>query len=139
LARLEQQAKALRAAITCIADDIRAVDLPAAHFTIVVASTVLDHLTKEECTLLVPRILRALTAHGYLYASVFTVVDPGYTLDGPQSDTAKYVKRYFGHGELRDLFPELRTLAYQEEYALDASHGVPHYHGIARILSHRSA
>jgi len=53
------------------------------------------------------------------------------------SETAFFVKHYFDEDELAVWFSHLKTLQYTEEMIHDDTHGDPHFHGIARLISRK--
>ena len=53
------------------------------------------------------------------------------------SETASFIKHYFEEGELATWFSQLETLQYTEEIIYDDTHGNPHFHGIARLISRK--
>ena len=80
----------------------------------------------------------ALVPNGLLFATVFTVKDPGACADkSPASECAHHIKHYFKQNELRELFPHLQLLLYQESTELDASHGKTHYHCKANYIGRK--
>ena len=55
------------------------------------------------------------------------------------SETASFVQHYFDEGELVAWFSTLETVLYEEVMKYDDSHGVPHYHGLARLIARKRA
>lgn len=131
--------------VECLVADVCDLDFNSCIYDLIVMSTILDHLTREQIYSLVDKVKKWLAPGGYLYASVFTVDDPGFALQhmgnastslrmhGIISPTAEFVRTYFQYEELRSLFQEFTILSYRETFEKDLSHGTPHYHGIARI------
>jgi SAM-dependent methyltransferase len=123
--------------------DIDAFDFAGNSMDIVVAATILDHLTDALRARVVDGIRTALKPGGILYANVFTVDDPGFLIQRGTtalppdmvSDTAECMEHYFDRGELINLFPDLHTLYYYEGIEPDTSHGRPHRHGWACLLA----
>ncbi len=78
-----------------------------------------------------------------MYIDVFTIHDPGAAqsrhIEAPDtiSETASFFKHYFDEGELATWFSRLETLQYTEEMIYDDTHGDPHFHGIARLISRK--
>lgn len=109
-------------------------------YRIIVAYTALDHLDAAAGERLAQSMMAGLEPGGYLFAAVFMVDDPGCSgRGGDVSETAAYVRHYYRPGELREQFSALAPLAYQEEYALDLSHGRPHHHSMARLFACKQA
>ncbi len=113
-------------------------DIEPQHYQIIVAYTLLDHLSQEAGAKLAQAMVSGLAPGGFLFASVFLVDDPGCCgRGGRASETAAYIRHYYRSGELRAQFSQLEALAYQEEYALDLSHGWPHHHSMARLFARK--
>ncbi len=115
------------------------------RFDVMVAATILDHLDDGLRIRLAQTIRAGLKPGGMLYASVFTVDDPGFLLrqsplDLPPdtvSDTADCMTHYFDRGELLRLFSDLHVRFYYEGIEPDTSHGRPHRHGWACLLAQK--
>lgn len=129
IAKVQQLAvRAGQKNITCEVKDVLSADIRLQDFDIVVASTILNHLTEPDVRLLAERIARAVESGSSAYISVFTEDDPG------DSETANVLQYYFKRGELRSLFHSAGRIAfYEETIEEDASHGPVHSHGIARL------
>ena len=91
------------------------------QFDIIVAATVLDHLSDELRHNTIRGIKKALKPYGTLYINVFTVSDPGYIKrkEAPDmfnpaniSDTAECTEYYFNCNELKSLFCDYNILYY---------------------------
>jgi cyclopropane fatty-acyl-phospholipid synthase-like methyltransferase len=126
--------------------DVREVELPVADVSVMVATTVLDHIPVQDAAELWQRIERSLTAEGVVYAEVHTTEDPGSPEPPgrdnpfPVSETAAFVKHYFAPGELLHLAMksgEMRVLRYEERQEWDYTHGDEHHHGKAVLLAVR--
>jgi tellurite methyltransferase len=113
------------------------------RFDIIVAATILDHLDEGRRTRLAETIRAGLKPGGILYASVFTVDDPGFLVQqgaadlplNTVSETADCMAHYFDRGELLRLFSELHVRFYYEGVEPDTSHGRHHRHGWACLLA----
>lgn len=127
--------------------DVAAFDFAKTRYDIIVAATILDHLSEDLRVAISEGILAALKPGGILYANVFTVDDPGFLIQGGAtdlppgmvSDTAECMEHYFDRGELVNLFSGLDVLFYYEGVEPDASHGRPHRHGWACLLAKNPA
>jgi len=120
--------------------DVRELRFVPDSYDIVVARTLLDHLDQKWHVGIAEGIVTTLTSCGMAFVECFTVDDPGYALrDIHASDCARFVRHYFEHGELRQLFAALEVLEYVEYKKEDASHGTPHQHGLAVLVGGRSA
>ena len=112
-------------------------------YDFIVAATILDHLTREEGKKVAASMISALKPGGYMYVDVFTIHDPGAAQSNHReatdtiSETASFIKHYFDEGELATWFSQLETLQYTEEMIYDDTHGDPHFHGIARLISRK--
>lgn len=98
--RLRSVARQEHLPIMARVQDVRALPYRAAWYSLIVAYTILDHLDRSDGDALVPLITRALAPGGLLFAGVFTTDDPGHTGMGRQSETARFVQRYYAPGEL---------------------------------------
>ena len=80
-------------------------------YSLIVANTIIDHLEKDEGDVLITKLKESLIKGGVIFASVFTVNDPGNNNLPFHSETAQYVKRYFFPGELRNKFSGINFIA----------------------------
>jgi len=114
-------------------------------FDIVVAATILDHLSDSIRHKIATGIMETLKTGGILYANAFTTLDPGYEASLKQSkyenlsisDTAMCIEHYFEPNELHNLFSDLKILSYYEGLEPDLSHGNPHIHGWASLIARK--
>jgi ubiquinone/menaquinone biosynthesis C-methylase UbiE len=105
-------------------------------FTLVVATTFLDHLDRSDQILMIQKIKEWLKAGGFIFAEVFTVDDPGFRgLPIRMSECAKFVRTYYERGELLKQFSDFELQYYAEKIEYDESHGLPHYHGTATLIA----
>ena len=127
--------------------DVREFAFPDRGVSVMVATTVLDHIPSIDACQLWKRIEAALCDDGVVYAEVHTKEDPGCGESPgrdnpfPISETASGVKHYFGAGELLRLATksgELRVLVYEERQEWDYTHGDEHHHGKAILLAVRN-
>jgi len=146
--KLKKMAKTHRLPISAKVIDIENFIFEENKFDIIVAATVLDHLSDELRQKTIKGIKKALKAEGTLYVNVFTVSDPGHTLrqNAPSemnseniSDTAECMEYYFDSNELKSLFCDFNILYYYEAIEPDLSHGRPHDHGWACLLAQKPA
>lgn len=111
------------------------IDIPSACFDLVVASTLLCHLSRSDADSILGRAKAALRPGGLLYLSAFTVDDPSYLGELEVSETSAAVVNHFErNGVLMALLP-LTVVRYTEGREWDRSHGTPHIHGIARGIA----
>ncbi|POZ62323.1 class I SAM-dependent methyltransferase [Chromobacterium alticapitis] len=114
------------------------VDIEPQRYQLIVAYTLLDHLNEDSGQRLAHSMMEGLAPGGFLFAAVFLEDDPGCSGQGGKaSETAAYIRHYYQSGELRRQFGRLEVLAYQEEYALDLSHGWAHHHSMARLFARK--
>lgn len=129
--------------IQCVLADLMHFKFPSNEYHFIVASTVLDHLPTNTMEHVVCGIKESLKPNGVLYASVFTVQDPGYTNRKGRdalndvSECASGIRHYFELGELRKIFQAFEVVRYTETFEFDSSHGSPHHHGIARLVARK--
>ena len=149
LERLQEIAKSMGAEdrIETLSADLRDVVLPHRAVSVVVATTVLDHLPLQDAVTEWNRIEQCLNDQGVVYAEVHTTEDPGCRAPPgrnnpfPISETAMAVKHYFAAGELLRMASAsgaLRVLRYEERQEWDYTHGSEHHHGKAVLLAVRS-
>src|SRR5205823_12133103 len=119
--------------------DVRTVQLRTNFYDAIVAVTILDHITEEEGKKFAAFLIDALKPGGFVFIEAFTVHDPAANAaireNETISETASFVQHYFDEDELGAWFSELETLLYEEYMKYDDSHGEPHYHGLARLIS----
>lgn len=124
--------------------DVRTSSWPAGVFDVVVATTLLDHLSTTDARAVWSRAVSALHAGGVLYVEVHTTDDPGSpvgygaALDAPQSETADQVVHHFAPGELlawATADSRLRVLRYEERFEWDYTHGPIHQHAKSVLLA----
>ena len=128
--------------VTLVVQDINAIEFPVKAFDVIVATTALDHIEREKCRAILPKIAAALKDIGVLYAEVHTTEDPGSPigfgkyLQAPVSETADAIAHYFEPNELlRVLVNYVRIIHYEERLEWDDTHGRPHLHGKAIALA----
>src|SRR6266700_4522847 len=121
--------------------DVRTIQLTTNFYDAIIAVTILDHLTKEEGKKVAESLIDALRPGGFVFIEAFTVHDPAANAARKEnetiSETASFVQHYFDEGELATWFSTLETLLYKEFMKYDDSHGEPHYHGLARLISRK--
>jgi tellurite methyltransferase len=123
--------------------DVREVQLAPNFYDAIVAVTILDHLSEKEGKKIAESIIDALKPDGFVFIEAFTVHDPAANAARKESatisETASFVQHYFDEGELAAWFSQLEMLLYEENMKYDDSHGEPHYHGLARLISKKRA
>ena len=128
--------------IEVVVQDMAAYDYPMHSLDVIVATTAFDHIERDKCLAILPKVAAALTATGVLYAEVHTTEDPGsptgfgHELPAPVSETAEAIAHYFEPNELLQLLARhLRIIHYEERREWDHTHGRPHLHGKAIALA----
>jgi 2-polyprenyl-3-methyl-5-hydroxy-6-metoxy-1,4-benzoquinol methylase len=146
IAKLKKMADINRLPIRAAVFDIEDFVFQDHQYDIIVAATVLDHLSDDLRHRIISGIQKALKPSGILYANVFTVSDPGFrskitsaALNDQKnvSDTAECMEYYFEKNELKQAFGDLEVLYYYEGTEPDMSHGRPHDHGWACLLARK--
>ncbi|TDR81462.1 class I SAM-dependent methyltransferase [Paludibacterium purpuratum] len=135
IAQLRQHAADEKLSIQGVHGDIAQFPIQPFAYRLIVANTSLDHLAKDDGLRMAQAMVAGLAPGGYLYAAVFLDDDPGCSHLGSASETAGHIRHYYRSGELRETFEGLTLLSYQEEWALDLSHGEPHYHSTAFLFA----
>ena len=150
LQRIEQRAAdaGLGARVSVRHADVRELELDPAAYSVIVATTVLDHIPASDAEDVWKRIAAALSDAGMLYVEVHTTEDPGSSVepglsdDAPVSETAGAVINYFAPNQLaqwaNSAESNLRILRYEERLEWDYTHGAEHMHGKAILLAVRA-
>lgn len=131
LRRAELRAKRLHLWLQTFQADACAFPILPDSYDLIVAAALLHFLLPDGLPALAARIVAGLKPGGYVYASVLTTDDPGYSMlrasGAPQIapntfDTVDLgvgpTLHYFRKGELRALFPMLDIVHYAEERTL---------------------
>lgn len=101
-----------------------------------VSLTCLEHMSEQELQESIQLIKRILSPNGYVYIVAFTEDDPGFKRESNNaSECSKFVKHYFKKNELKSLFKDFEIIFYDEYIKEDLSHGLPHYHGKAKLIA----
>ncbi len=124
--------------IITFCSDVRTYDFPENTYDIVVARTVLDHLEQDAIPSMIDRIKNCMRINGYVFITVFTQEDPGFTGDRNHvSECASSVNYYFAPNELLNFFNDYRIFFYKEHIKDDLSHGLAHKHGVAKLVAQK--
>jgi cyclopropane fatty-acyl-phospholipid synthase-like methyltransferase len=128
--------------VAVVAQDIAVYEYPCKAFDVIVATTAFDHIARDTCRAVLPKIAAALSDTGVLYAEVHTTEDPGsptgfgHESTAPISETADAIAHYFEPNELLNMLARyLRIVHYEERREWDHTHGQPHVHGKAIALA----
>lgn len=129
--------------ISAQVEDVNRLHFENSNFDLIIASTIFDHLEKDDCKKLIANAKQWLKLSGFIYVGVFTVDDPAYKIrhgllpeseKGMVSETGDYIKTFFEKNELKECFSEFKEIYYYEGLKEDLTHGNPHFHGLARIV-----
>lgn len=145
LKKLEHIGKEQSLNIKTVESDLESYSYNENQFDIVIAATILDHLSDSLRHKTAEGIFETIKTGGIVYANVFTTLDPGYVARVKQSeseklsisDTAMCIEHYFEPRELHSLFSTLEIFSYYEGIEPDLSHGKPHNHGWACMLARK--
>jgi cyclopropane fatty-acyl-phospholipid synthase-like methyltransferase len=150
LQRIIERAKQMGVAdrVTTQVSDVRQLAMPKEHYSVVIGTTVLDHIPAKDAKPVWSTMVNSLGQHGVLFVEVHTTEDPGSgqspgcDSDSPISETAGAVVNYFQPNQLASWALEtesrLRILKYEERLEWDYTHGPEHQHGKAILLAVRS-
>jgi 2-polyprenyl-3-methyl-5-hydroxy-6-metoxy-1,4-benzoquinol methylase len=128
----------MKSLLTPIVGDIRNSNLWSGQYDLIVATTIVDHLSLNEGRDLISQCIERLRISGVLYVSVHTQSDPGFTRDGPMSEFAVAVKHYFGPNELlRLVLEKLTVIKYEDRLEVDHTHPPIHQHGKAHLIARK--
>jgi len=128
----------LSESINAVCADVRTYDRKDSSYALIVAATVLDHLSAPDGRDVLRRLTGALAPDGLLFVEVHTTEDPGCRGAGPTSECATAIEHYYRPGELLELArPWLRIIRYEERFEWDHTHGREHRHAKASLLATR--
>ena len=117
------------------AADIREMSLGTDQYDVIVAATVIDHMSLDDATALLPVLHEALRDDGAIYIDVLTTDDPGCSGVGQASEFVAAIEHYFAPNELPGLAARYwRIACYLEQREHDTTHGAPHDHVKAKLL-----
>lgn len=110
-------------------------------FDLIIASTIFDHLERQDALNLISNSKKWLKKSGFIYVGVFTEDDPAHKIrngflneNEKVSETGEFIKTFFGKNELQEQFNDFKEIYYLEGLKEDLTHGSPHIHGLARIF-----
>jgi tellurite methyltransferase len=136
VSKLQKASSGLGLSIRCTVQDARAFHFPTSCYDLIVASTILDHIGESELRPVVEGLKQSLKPNGYVCVTVFNTSDPGNAINSDRSSEFSYmVKHYFRPNELLTLFLDFLILYYWEGVEKDRKHGLPHVHGISRLVA----
>ena len=108
-------------------------------FNLVIAITSLDHMSLSDVKKSVKKIKDMLNDNGYVYITCFMEGDQGnINRKSFASETSIFIKHYFKHNELKELFKDFMIIKYEEIHSVDLSHGPRHYHNTALLVAQKT-
>lgn len=149
LARIQERAEELGLGknVQLHQGDVRDVEFPSGELSLLVATTILDHVPASDAQVMWQRMCDSLVPGGYLYVEVHTTDDPACESapaayrKAPASETADAVINYFAANQLASwaILPasNLQIRHYEERLEWDTTHGADHLHGKAILLAER--
>lgn len=111
--------------------DLREPSVITGEYDVVVADTVLCHLSEREAHRLSRDIGVALKPGGWLYVSAFGYDDPR------ESEFAPLVETHFAVGTLRGIFQDFGHGRCEKVLVVDTRHGHPHRHVLVRLIAQK--
>jgi len=133
--------------IEATVDDITTFDIQPNHYSLIILSNVLNFFPEEEIALIIDKVKKGLVKDGLVYMNVFDINDPSrkkaidkYKRLGRNSffdSTNNMFLHYFTKDEFEGFFTTYRTIKTGYSYALDLSHGEPHYHSTLELLAQK--
>ncbi len=129
-------------------DDITAFDIRPNHYSLIILSNILTFFPEEEIALIIDKVKMGLVKDGLVYVNVFDINEPSrkkaidmYKRLGRHSffDSATNMfLHYFTKDELEGFFSTYRTIKTGHSYAMDLTHGEPHYHSTLELLAQKT-
>jgi tellurite methyltransferase len=146
IARCQQRANELGREIKTVCADVRAYEIPARRYAIIVCNALFQFIDKKDARKLVGRIANGLKKGGIFLCQTFTIDDPYYKVHRRKSkeiaagvfrDGAGNIFSLYGYGELLQLCSELRPIYYREYDFYDTLHQPAHWHGVVDYVGRR--
>jgi len=108
------------------------------RYDLIVATTVLDHLSDEELDVVERVVVNWLKPGGVLYVEVYTSADPALSGSGLVSEFEAEIRHFFAPNELLERFSRSLVVSlYEEMPEWDHDHGPAHQHFFARLCGTR--
>lgn len=128
-------------------DDIITFDIKPHHYSLIILSNVLNFFPEEEIALIIDKVKKGLVKDGLVYVNAFDINEPSrkkaidkYKRLGRNSffdSTNNMFLHYFTKDEFEGFFTTYRTIKTAHSYAMDLSHGEPHYHSTLELLAQK--
>ena len=117
-------------------------------YSLIVATSSLDFLKKNEIYLILNKIKKSVIVNGFVYLSVISVKDPMYKLIIEKGikqieENTFYLPKYktyrhfFTKKELQEKFKKFKIILLKQKQILDKGHYKPHYHNIIELLAQK--
>lgn len=108
------------------------------QYDLIVATTVLDHLSDDELDVVERSMVDWLKPGGVLYVEVYTSADPALSGSGLVSEFDAEIRHFFAPNELLERFSRSLVVSlYEEMPEWDHDHGPAHQHFFARLCGTR--
>lgn len=139
LSRCKEIFKDVETTINLINCDLREYDIKCDNYSLIIVANVLNFFKKSEIDKIVQRIQEGLKEDGILYLTVFSKLEPKYSIlkhyqEEVEENTFYIEERnsyvhYFTQEEIKEYFSDFELICLFEGIEYDMSHGTPHYHG----------
>ena len=127
--------------------DITTFDVEPNQYSLFILSNILNFFPEEEIEPIIDKVKKGLVKNGLVYVYAFDINEPSrkraidkYKRLGRNSffdSTNNMFLHYFTKDEFEELFPTYRTIKTGYSYAIDLSHGEPHYHSTLELLAQK--
>ena len=122
--------------LNLVHSDVMDFDYEKGKYDFVYAITLFDHLSENDCYILMKKVVSSIKIGGYFFLKVHTVDDVGNTNATQEiSEFASEIKHFFKRNELlSNVLPFGRVIYYLESQEDDFDHGPHHIHSFASLL-----
>ena len=140
--QLDSFARTAKKAIVAIHDNVLNFPILAGRYELIVAATILDHLSVRDARTLAGKIYGGLAPYGVAYIECHTEGDAGCRAGRGEkclavSECRSQIRHFFCKGQLLRWFEKGRTLSYEEAEFMDDAHGPVHSHEFARLWTQK--
>lgn len=131
VARALKLAKRDNFELKAVVQDIGSMEMKPESYTLVIISNVLNFFHEQDIQKLVEKVKKSLQKGGFIYINAF---------DEREQRTGEKNRNfhYFTKKELLSYFVDYQTISLSQTYALDLSHGRPHYHHTIELLTQKT-
>jgi len=147
LSRCNEIFKGIDTTINLIKCDLREYDIKSDNYNLIIASSILNFFKKSEIDMIVQKIKQGLKEDGILYLTVFSTLDPKFSLLNLNQEKFEentfYIEErnsyihYFTQKERNKYFSDFELICLFEGIEYDTSHGTPHYHGCIDFMARK--